>query len=398
MIGTIVKVVRGEGLASAARRGAERIAGASVHAALQAAGVFAAAGHVPVVNISVAGVAPRLGGVQTQLRNRLRAERALRPVALLSPGSLDLSAPWRHMRRIAAFAPASESLSTAFEEAVREALAITGARTIHLEGTSGVPVGSVLRLRESGVTVILSPHDFSLFSAQPHQPEIEHERLQLARELLAASSGLIFPSRFLLDSYRRLSSLPLAEAGIVEPGVPAVEIASGGRRNVVAFAGSVRSHKGAHLLPELIDSLSGGIEWHIFGGGDEKLLQSLRRRRYVEVHGYYRGALPSLLARHHAGLVVLPSTVPESYSLTLSESWLAGVPVAAFDLGAIGERIGRQGGGFLAPEESGAAGLAVVIRRWMAGEISTSVPATVASPEDAATRHVELYRRWGVIE
>jgi glycosyltransferase involved in cell wall biosynthesis len=397
MIGTVARVIRGEGIASAARRGAERIEEASAHAAMRVAGVFAATPHVRIVNISAAGVAPRLGGVQTQLRNRFRAERALRPVALLSPGLLDLSAPWRHMRRIAAFAPVPESISPAFEQAVREALAITGARTIHLEGTSGVPVGRVLRLRESGIDLILSAHDFSLFSAQPHQPEVEEARLAPARELLLACKGLIFPSRFLLDSYRRLSSLPLAEAEIVEPGVPTIPITSTGKRNVVAFAGSVRRHKGAHLLPELIDSLAGGVEWHIFGGGDEEILRALRRR-HVDVHGYYRSGLPSLLARHHVGLVVLPSTVPESYSLTLSESWLAGVPVAASDLGAIGQRIGREGGGFLASPESGVAGLAEVIRQWMAGELSTSIPANVVAPEDAAGRHVELYRRWGVID
>jgi glycosyltransferase involved in cell wall biosynthesis len=394
MIGMIATVLRGEGIASAMRRAAERIAEAASYTALRASAAFTAAAHVPIVNVSAAGVSPRLGGVQLQLAARLQAERALRTVALLSSGALDLSTPRRHVRRIAAFRPTTDPLSPLFEQAVREALAITGARTIHLEGTSGVPVGSVLRLRESGVEVIVSAHDFSLVSLDPHEPEIDAGRLALARELLAACKGVIFPSQFLLDRYRRLSSLPLEDAVIVEPGVAAISTRSG-RPNVVAFAGSVRRHKGAQLLAELVDSPLTGIEWHVFGGGDADILRDLRRRQ-VEVHGYYRSGLPSLLARHHVGLVVLPSIVPESYSLTLSESWRAGAPVVAFDDGAIGERIRQHGGGWLAPAGSGAEGLAGIIGRWAAGELSSCVPATVASPEDAARRHVELYRRWGV--
>jgi hypothetical protein len=361
---------------------------------LRASAMFAGSGSSGLVNISAAGVSPRLGGVQTQLASRLRAERALRPVALLSPDALDLSTPRRHLRWVPAFTPTAEPFSPSFERAVREALAITGAQTIHLEGTSGVPVGSVLRLRESGVRVIVSAHDFSLFSTRTHQPAVEEQRLPLARELLAASAGLIFPSQYLLERYRQLASLPLADAEIVEPGVERFDAMTVGDRRVMAVAGSVQPHKGAQLLPALIESLDGSaIEWHIFGGGDETLLRALWRLPQVAVHGYYRAGLPSLLARHRVGLVVLPSIVPESFSLTLSESWRAGIPVAAFDQGALGGRIRRHGGGFLAAD---VAGLAKIVEEWVEGSLATTVPATVAAPEDSARRHLELYRGWNV--
>jgi len=279
----------------------------------------------------------------------------------------------------------------------------------------------VLRLIESGVRVIVTSHDFSLFCARPHLIEepigqfcfysedferchrclrqtwdvpadAQRERRTLAREILTRAAALIFPSQFLLDQHRRLFSLPDLVAEVIAPGVSAPPFKARSLR-AIAFAGSAKRHKGAHLLPDIARRLP-NIDIHIFGGGDEDLLRAMRRVPNITVHGYFRaGTLPSLLARHGIGLVVLPSIWPETHSLVLSEAWLAGAVVAAFDLGAPAERIREHGGGWLAPLESGAAGLAAIIDQWMRGEITASVPQSVPSPIDAATAHVELYRR-----
>jgi glycosyltransferase involved in cell wall biosynthesis len=122
----------------------------------------------------------------------------------------------------------------------------------------------------------------------------------------------------------------------------------------------------------------------------------MRRIPNIRIHGYYRsGTLPSLLARHGIGLVIVPSIVPESYGLVLTEAWLAGASVAAFDLGAQADRIRQHGGGWLAPLESGAAGLARIINEC---RITTIIPTTISSPLDAAIAHVDLYRKWGVVK
>jgi glycosyltransferase involved in cell wall biosynthesis len=113
--------------------------------------------------------------------------------------------------------------------------------------------------------------------------------------------------------------------------------------------------------------------------------------------GYRAGALPSLLARHRVGLVVLPSIVPESYGLTLSESWLAGAAAAAFDHGALAERIRRHGGGWVAPLESGAAGLAEIVEHWMSGQASEPAPHATSSPTEAAVAHHRLYQKWRLL-
>lgn len=239
---------------------------------------------------------------------------------------------------------------------------IRRAPAIHFEGTYGVPVEEALRLPK----FLVSVHDFSLQD----------------RRLLEAATAVIFPSNYLRDAYEWPQGI------VIEP-------ASGGQTilsvhgNGIAFAGNVQRHKGAHLLPELARRL--GI-LHVFGGGDEALLRELRREPNLRVHGYYRaGQLPSLLARHHIGLVLVPSIGPESFCLVISEAWLAGVPVIAFDVGAQGERIRRQGGGWLAPLGDLDA-LAELVSAWRRGR-QARIPANVPSPLDAARAHLDLYVR-----
>src|SRR5260370_25427748 len=107
----------------------------------------------------------------------------------------------------------------------------------------------------------------------------------------------------------------------------------------------------------------------------------MRRIPNFTVPGYYRGdTLPSLLARFGIGLVVLPSIWPETYSLVLSEAWIAGAAVAAFDLGAPAERIRRHGGGWLTPVESGVEGMVRIIEQWIGGCMPTNVPGPVTPP------------------
>jgi hypothetical protein len=412
VIRTIRNVVRGEGVGSAVRRTQERIAEATQAAALRLRGAFAGNAAAPILNVAADGTSLRLGGLQAQLVARLDCERALRSVALVSPGVLDLSRPSRHTRRV----------SPEIEMAIHDAIAITAARTIHFEGMHGVAFAEVLRLIDDGFDVIVSVHDFSLFCARPHLIEepsgtfcfysrdldrchrclsqtwqvpqnAQRDRRALARQILASAKRIIFPSQFLLDQHRQLFELPEFAGIVIEP---AVRVSNGDVRGTaparaIAFAGSAKRHKGAHLFAELAQRT--GAALHVFGGGDEELLRALRRLPNVTVHGYYRsGELPSLLKKHGIGLVVVPSIWPEAHCLVISEAWMAGAVVAAFDLGAQAERIRAHGGGWLAPLESGADGLAAIANQWLAGSITATPPCDIGTPIEAARAHIELYR------
>jgi glycosyltransferase involved in cell wall biosynthesis len=371
LIRITARVVRGEGLGSAYRRAVERIEESLRLQTRIARGVFARTGRAPLLNILATSPSPRLGGLQIQLLSRLREERAFREVALLHPGVLEVGTrAWRAPR-------------AALGHAIADALARTGARGIVIEGTHGLAIDELLPFEN----VVLAIHDLSLMTEPAAQPLLQHAR------------AVIFPSAFLRGCYRAQFEFSDSTTHVIEPGIDVTPVdRTRGPQCRIAFAGNVRTHKGGDLLPDIINAIP-GQEWHIFGGGDEELLRALRRMPNVFVHGYYRaGSLPSLLHKHAIGLALLPSIVPESYSLTLSECWLAGVPAVGFNHGAQAERIARSSGGWVAPLDEGAAGIASIIRRWLAGELTTNVPSRVASSRDAALAHIALYRSLGLLD
>jgi glycosyltransferase involved in cell wall biosynthesis len=369
MIDTIVRVARGEGLGSVTSRSVERLREAGERGAQLARGLVTRRQTASVVNVLTRPLDRRLGGVPIQLRARLAEERKLRAVSLFYPGML-------------------ESNGRAW---LTRSLERVEARTLVVEGAfERWPL-----LPERDFELILAVHDYSLFSVSPHHVVTDTAREDRAARLLEKARAVVFPSEFLRREYiARFGALP---AHVIEPGAAEDRLRVEPIRNRVAFVGSVKPHKGGALIPDVIRAVD-GVEWHVFGGGDLDLLRPIRRLPHVTVHGYYGvEALPALLARHHIGLAVLPSSLPETFGLTLSECWRAGVPVVALDHGALGDRIRTRGGGLLAPPANGAAGMAACIREWLDGA-NVSVPTHIPSAREAAAAHVALYGRLGVLD
>jgi glycosyltransferase involved in cell wall biosynthesis len=172
----------------------------------------------------------------------------------------------------------------------------------------------------------------------------------------------------------------------------------------LALVGGAQAHKGAEVLAAVVERLAGdgrGLAFTVYGGGEAALLRRLRRLPGVAVRGYYpAGALPGLLRRDRIDLALLLSIVPESYSLALSECRLAGVPVLAFDHGAVADRLRAEGGGLLVDLAAGAAGVAEGVAAIARGE--AAVPPLAAGLDleaDAAGRVADrwlaLYRELG---
>jgi glycosyltransferase involved in cell wall biosynthesis len=394
---------------------------------------------VPVLRLAATPPAPRLGGVQAQLLARLTVEARRQPVALLyaTDTGWRLEVEVNGERRSVVFPGASPSPvaleDTAFEAAVQEAVAIVGARAIHAEGLAGLPLLSLRRLRSADRRLILSLHDFAAFCPRPHL--LEHpalrfcdycrdlvrcgscltrswavdgawqgERREISAGLLAEADALVFPSEFLLRAHCGLfPGLPAEKARILAPATAreALPPRPPGplRRPLhhIALVGGVQAHKGALIFSEVVRLLAGsGLRWSAYGGGDAALLPRLRGLPGVRVRGAYRhGALPRLLRRDGVDLALLLSIVPESYSLALGECVQAGVPVLAFALGALGERVPRLGAGLLVPLETGAEGVAGAIRAILSEGSPPALPAEAAAqipgPEEAAGAHQELY-------
>jgi glycosyltransferase involved in cell wall biosynthesis len=422
---TLLDILRAEGVASGARRLADRIEEGAWRRSI--AGV--SSGKPAVLNVIATAPARRLGGLQTQLLARLRVERELRPVALLHAAS-------RGWQLAANGAAAVSNQRGGIAEAALAAAAAVGARAIHLEGAAGVPPVELRALARSSLPLVVSLHDFALWCARSDLLEAAPPRFcdfcrdlercgrcltahglgddaaarrAIAAEVLVAAAAVVFPSEFLRDRHRTLfPDAPRGTETVIAPASGAVappraRTAAMPPRHV-AFAGAPTDAKGAAVVADVIRSVRArhpAIRWTIFGGGPADAVARMRRIAGVRVYGYYRaGTLPALLAREAVDVLLVASIVPEAFSLVLSESWLAGVPVIATDLGAIADRIRTHGGGLLVPVENAAAGIASVLDRLVAGEMPMHALAIGTPPPSAthaAAAHSELYRALGFV-
>jgi hypothetical protein len=435
---TAWRVLRAEGLAGAVDRARDRAAEwrDERRAVPAAAGSL---GRAPVLGVMGLPAVARLGGVPLQLAHRLACERRHRPTALLSRTSRGWRLDWRHVsehraQAWEAAAPARAALEdAALEDAIARAVEETDARGVHFEGLAGLAPRSVLRA-SARVQAVVTVHDFSPYCPRPHLWEapaarfcawsrdegrclaclsadhavgrgFEREWRDAMADVLRAAAAIVHPSGFMRSAWSEL--LPELDPGrqhVVEPGAPAADLperrpANGMRR--VGLVGAATVPKGAGLLGDIVPA-AGGLEFTVLGGGDAALLRALRRLPRTQVRGYYQaGALPHLLRERGIDVALLLSLVPESYGLTLDECWQAGVPVVAFDHGAVAERIRRFGGGVLVPLQSGAGGVAAVLRDLREGKRplpATPPPGELPSSERAAQAHLGLYRRLGLLE
>ncbi len=447
---TAGRVLRAEGMAALRERLSDRVRESLRRRSFHAAGNAAGLPSIPVLNLLPTAPTPRLGGMQVQLLHRIGNEAKRRPVALLYPEAsnyrLEVEAGDRRLALAIPGGPPPSPVTLrdpAFERAVARAAAEVGARALHVEGLAAIPLGSLAELQRSGLALLLSVHDFSLFCPRPHllevpwqrfcgysrdrarcaaclaqdwpvEPGFQEERREIARALLASAAAVVYPSDFLLRQHQELfPGLPPERQRVVEPpgpeGAPAPPRAGGPLRHV-AYIGQVLPHKGALVFEEVVRRLPAAaapeLRWSAYGGGDAELLRRLRRLPRVRVRGYYRsGSLVDRLRRDRVDLALLLSIVPESYSLALSECMAAGVPVAAFDQGAIAERIRRHGGGLLVAPEAGADGVVALLKERLTAGSTARLTEDGAEPSaapaqgdagDAADAFQALYRELGL--
>lgn len=133
---------------------------------------------------------------------------------------------------------------------------------------------------------------------------------------------------------------------VVEHGVTVVETKQREKKKSkefnIAFVGAMAIHKGSTVLKELIaKNTSSNIKIHLFGKpNDDELSKS--KQNYINHGPYTRGELPQLLIDNDIDLVCIFATWPETYSYTLTECYMAQIPVLTFDIGAVGDRIKKD--------------------------------------------------------
>lgn len=125
-----------------------------------------------------------------------------------------------------------------------------------------------------------------------------------------------------------------------------------GERLRVLVPGNLSASKGADVVRDVARIDAGRtLEFHVVGRPG----RDLKRLPGVVLHGpYERDDLPAIVRGIGPHLGAVFSIWPETYCHTLTEMWACGVPVAAFDLGAVGERIRAHGGGWLIADKTAA--------------------------------------------
>jgi glycosyltransferase involved in cell wall biosynthesis len=437
---TAGRVLRAEGLPALRDRISDRLREHNRRQSFRAAANLRGIPVTPVLNVLGTTPTPRLGGLQAQFLSRIEIEAQHRTLALLYPEPeawrLEVAAEGRRLSLTldSAAAPSLVTLEDpAFERAVSQAAAAVGAEALHVEGLASVPLGSLLALRQGGLRLVLSVHDFSLFCPRPHlleKPDLrfcsyscdgarcarclaqtwrlpagfQEDRRGLAHQLLAAADAVVYPSGFLRRRHLELfPGLAAERQRVIEPGVPGEVPAPADKEGIrhIAYIGNVQPHKGAFVFEEVVRSMTSerhpDLRWSAYGGGDPGLLLRLRRLP-VRVRGYYRaGSLVEILQRDRVDLALLLSIVPESFSLVFSECLAAGVPVVAFDHGAIAERLRRHGGGLLVEPAAGAGGIAAAVTALVNGlRVPGSLLSPATEPPGAALAIAGLYRELGL--
>lgn len=118
------------------------------------------------------------------------------------------------------------------------------------------------------------------------------------------------------------------------------------RRLRIVVLGSLENHKGGALLQQALPELCQYADLILLGCGDDG-------KRFTGHPGvrviprYDRNELGRLLAEQDPDLGLLLSTVPETFSYTLSELQAADIPVAATALGAFADRVSPDENGWL---------------------------------------------------
>lgn len=117
----------------------------------------------------------------------------------------------------------------------------------------------------------------------------------------------------------------------------------------VAFLGGMVPEKGSEIAYELITHSTEDIHWYLFGTlGDDRLAE-LDQKNVTKIGTYERDSIYNLLQDYQIDLICILPIWAETFCYTLSEAWLCDIPVMVTDIGAVGERVKKQGAGIVMP-------------------------------------------------
>jgi O-antigen biosynthesis protein len=181
--------------------------------------------------------------------------------------------------------------------------------------------------------------------------------------LVAGAAFVIAPTRWAADTFRRY--FPTADVTVIAHGSPMCVARKHGATQVVmipdddvptvAVVGAIGPDKGARRIERLVSLAAeqdARLRFVVVGYLDRQQDAWQSEDARLTVHGKYDPRdLPVLLDYYRVSLVLFPSAGPETFAFTLSEAWAAGRAVLVPPIGALAERVGDHGAGWVMTEE-----------------------------------------------
>jgi GT2 family glycosyltransferase len=175
--------------------------------------------------------------------------------------------------------------------------------------------------------------------------DILHNWRNTCYETLKKFDKIIVPSYNTKKYFEKI--YPELSIDVIEHGAEFIEVNNKKQKENkntfnIAFVGAMAPHKGSNILKALIkQNTNYNIKIHLFGKpNDNELAKS--KKNYINHGPYKRGELPKLLVDNQIDLVCMFAVWPETYSYTLTETYMSKVPVLSFKIGAVGDRIEKD--------------------------------------------------------
>ena len=115
----------------------------------------------------------------------------------------------------------------------------------------------------------------------------------------------------------------------------------------IAFLGGMNETKGSALAYDMIRQSGSRYDWYIIGGIGDPNLITLERPNLFKTGWYCREDVTAILEQNRIDLVCILPICPETFCYTASEAQVAGIPILATDIGALGERLRKDQTGWL---------------------------------------------------
>ncbi len=285
--------------------------------------------------------------------------------------------------------------NTTLSQAFAQQLAENRPDLVHIEHLMGVPTNIVKRLQQHQIPCVITLWDFWWVCANaqlltnydqticegpnrfincarcalaradlPQLPLLYPllalplaRRNRLLRQVLQGANRLFAPAEFVRDWYVAYGA-PAEKIVVVPPGLDYPEVMPRRELSVerpfrVGYIGGLSWQKGVHTLVDAFQSVENGELWI---AGDTEADPDYVAQLKLKVGGNTavnflgkldRDAIWQLMAQ--LDVIVVTSIWYETFCFVISEAFAAGVPVIAYDLGVIAERIQHNQDGILLP-------------------------------------------------